>query len=89
MFGINFDEEHNSAQAPLLLNAAYRPFEGDIETMVDKMTGDQLNGRWMLVAQHLACWSTLWAPHLKDVLPSIDLLLTQLIHAEALLHEYA
>ena len=89
VFGINFDEEHNSAQAPLLLNAAYRPFEGDIETMVDGMTGDQLNGRWMLVAQHLACWSTLWAPHLKDVLPSIDLLLTQLIHAEALLHEYA
>lgn len=89
VFGVNFDEEFASARGPLVLDAAYRPFEGGLGTMISSLQGPRLNGRWMLVAQHLACWSTLWAPHLKEILPSIDLLLTQLIHAEALLHEYA
>lgn len=89
VFGINFDAEHNSAEGPLILNATYNAFEGDLESMLDSMMEGNLNGRWMLVAQHLACWANLWAPHLKEVLPSIDLLLTQLIHAEALLHQYA
>lgn len=89
VFGVNFDPEIAAAQAPLLLNAAYASFEGDVESMLNAMQPPQLNGRWMLVAQHLSCWATLWAPHLAHILPSIDLLLTQLIHAEALLHSYA
>lgn len=89
VFGVNFDEQIASADAPLVLNAAYRPFEGGLKEMMASLQGPRLNGRWMLVAQHLACWATLWAPHLKEILPSIDLLLTQLIHAEALLYEYA
>ena len=89
VFGVNFDDEIASAAGPLVLNAAYRPFEGELSEMISSLQGPRLNGRWMLVAQHLACWSTLWAPHLKEILPSIDLLLTQLIHAEALLYEYA
>ena len=89
VFGVNFDQEFASAQGPLILDAAYRPFEGGLSEMISSLQGPHLNGRWMLVAQHLACWSTLWAPHLKEILPSIDLLLTQLIHAEALLYEYA
>lgn len=89
VFGVNFDPEIEAAQAPLLLNAAYASFEGDVESMLDAMQTPHLNGRWMLVAQHLSCWATLWAPHLAHILPSIDLLLTQLIHAEALLHSYA
>ena len=89
VFGVNFDPEIAAAQAPLLLNAAYASFEGDVESMLNAMQPPHLNGRWMLVAQHLSCWATLWAPHLAHILPSIDLLLTQLIHAEALLHSYA
>jgi shikimate 5-dehydrogenase len=89
VFGVNFDSEIAAAQAPILLNAAYTSFEGDIERMLDAMQTPHLNGRWMLVAQHLSCWATLWAPHLAHILPSIDLLLTQLLHAEALLHSYA
>ena len=89
VFGVNFDAEHASAQAPLILNAGYGPFEGDVESMLSSMCVPALNGRWMLVAQHLSCWATLWAPHLRDILPSIDLLLTQLIHAEGLLFAYA
>ena len=64
IFGVNFDPEIASAQAPLLLNAAYASFEGDVESMLDAMQTPHLNGRWMLVAQHLSCWATLWAPHL-------------------------
>lgn len=89
VFAVNFDSEYNSAEAPVILNATYRPFHGDVEAMLSSMMATGLNGRWLLVAQHLACWSELWAPHLREVLPSIDLLLTQLIHAEALLNEYA
>ena len=89
VFGVNFDPEIAAAQAPLLLNATYASFEGDVESMLNAMQPPHLNGRWMLVAQHLSCWATLWAPHLAHILPSIDLLLTQLIHAEALLHSYA
>ena len=89
VFGVNFDAELASAQAPFILNADYRPFEGDVESMLSSMCVPSLNGRWMLVAQHLSCWATLWAPHLRDILPSIDLLLTQLIHAEGLLSAYA
>ena len=89
VFAVNFDSEYNSAEAPLILNATYQAFHGDVETMLSSMMATGLNGRWLLVAQHLACWSELWAPHLREVLPSIDLLLTQLIHAEALLNEYA
>ena len=89
VFGVNFDSEIAAAQAPILLNAAYASFEGDVESMLDAMQTPHLNGRWMLVAQHLSCWATLWAPHLAHILPAIDLLLTQLVHAEALLHSYA
>ena len=89
VFGVNFDAEIASAQAPFILNADYGPFEGDVESMLSSMCAPSLNGRWMLVAQHLSCWATLWAPHLRDILPSIDLLLTQLIHAEGLLSTYA
>ena len=89
VFAVNFDAEYNSAEAPVILNATYRPFQGDTEAMLSSMMAAGLNGRWLLVAQHLACWSELWAPHLREILPSIDLLLTQLIHAEALLSQYA
>jgi shikimate 5-dehydrogenase len=89
VFGVNFDAELGTAAGPLVLDAWYQPFSGDLETMLQLTGGRRLNGRWMLVAQHLACWEHLWAPHLKDVLPSIDLLLTQLLHAEALLNQYA
>ena len=89
VFGLNFDSELNAANAPIVVNAAYQPLTGDLDSMMASMIDGELNGRWLLVAQHLACWKTLWAPHLEDFLPSIDLLLTRLIHAEAHLHHYA
>ena len=57
VFGVNFDPEIAAAQAPLLLNAAYASFEGDVESMLNAMQPPHLNGRWMLVAQHLSCWA--------------------------------
>lgn len=89
VFGVNFDSELNAAEAPIVVNAVYHPSEGDLDSILAAMIGTELDGRWLLVAQHLACWETLWAPHLEDFLPSIDLLLTRLIHAEAHLRQYA
>jgi hypothetical protein len=42
----------------------------------------------MLIAQHLECWRQLWAPQYIDYLPSIELLMTKLIHAEIVLSSY-
>jgi hypothetical protein len=46
-----------------------------------------LDGRWMLVAQHLEAWRSLWAPELCDVLPSISELMADLLAVEAMMGE--
>jgi len=73
----------------LMLRAAYRPMEGSFEERVSACSSPCLDGRWLLAAQHLACWRHLWAPEHASSLPSLDLLLTRLVKAESLLAEYA
>lgn len=48
----------------------------------------QYDGRWLLVAQHLMAWKYLWAPHQSDDLPSVELLLKQLIESEKVLRSF-
>jgi hypothetical protein len=63
--------------------------EGTVDERVALIGGEVLDGRWLLVAQHLACWRQLWAPERRDDLPSLGLLLTRLLEAECVLSSYA
>ena len=71
-----------------LLKSTYGPMEGGMSERVEAITENGLDGRWLLVAQHLACWRKLWAPERSADLPSLGLLLTQLLEAECVLATY-
>ena len=92
-FAIDFDGqgEHDDAisSCKIRLNPRYKILEGDIDSRIEHLLGTPLDGRWMLVAQHLESWRRLWAPQYAAYLPSIGLLLTQLVHAETVLNSYA
>jgi hypothetical protein len=75
--------------ADVVLHASYSNMEGALDERVDRIIAMPLDGRWLLVAQHLACWKHLWAPERKADLPSLELLLNRLIVAETTLSEYA
>ena len=77
------------SDARLVLKAAYTPMTGSLEARLKQLSSPHLDGRWLLVAQHLACWRHLWAPERREELPSLSLLLTRLLHAETVLGEYA
>ena len=92
-FAVDFDGDER--QKPLFescslrLNPRYQRVDGDIESGITSLLTSPLDGRWMLVAQHLEAWRRLWAPQYDVYLPSIGLLLTQLVHAENILRTYA
>jgi len=95
---INFDGgEINEVQdakkiqdkAKVIFEAPYSQMHGTAEQRIDSLTQGPFNGRWLLVSQHLECWSNFWAPQLGDMLPSIGLLMTKLAYAEAVIEEYA
>ena len=92
-FMVNF-EKGGASDSPfpecdLRLNPTYGPQSGDLESRFSTLLSRPLDGRWMLVAQHLEAWKRLWTPQYADFLPSLELLLTQLVHAENLLANYA
>lgn len=92
-FAVDFDDD--SKHIPSLQSCAlqliprYSALEGDYEQRVQLMQLLPLDGRWMLTAQHLEAWRHLWAPQYAHYLPSLGLLLTQLLHAENVLFENA
>lgn len=86
---VNFEPADVNAEHPNLLNGIYVEMEGPAEERLRQLAQPPYDGRWLLVAQHLACWRWLWAPELADSLPSLDLLLTRLVEAETTLAEYA
>ena len=73
----------------VLLRATYSPMRGSYDSRIKQLSTPHLDGRWLLAAQHLACWRTLWAPELGDRLPTLDLLLSRLLMAESVLESYA
>lgn len=85
---VDFDGTGGEAHASLL-KSTYAPMEGSTELRIKAMVSRPLDGRWLLVAQHLACWRTLWAPERADDLPTLGHLLTQLLEAETVLASYA
>lgn len=92
-FAVDFDNcpslPEYFTDSNLILKPSYQSMEGDVEQRIQALCHPYLDGRWMLVSQHLEAWSQLWAPQFREYLPSIDLLLTQLVHAENLLSTYA
>lgn len=86
---VDFDGTFEGQADAVLLNASYHAMEGSLEERIAAMMGNELDGRWLLVAQHLACWRRLWAPERAEDLPSLGLLLTRLLEAECVLSSYA
>ena len=86
---VNFESGMPVFDADVVLHASYSNMEGALDERVDRILAMPLDGRWLLVAQHLACWKHLWAPERKADLPSLELLLNRLIVAETTLSEYA
>lgn len=85
----NQQEEVSNIAAKFILQSKYEPTTGTIDERLQAINKANLDGRWLLVAQHLECWKQLWAPQLAEFFPSIELLMTKLIHAETVLASYS
>jgi|TARA_B110000495_G_scaffold81363_1_gene69897 hypothetical protein len=59
----------------------YEPMEGDFDSRI-KHLASVADGRWLLCAQHLHSWASIWAPKYTDYLPSLSLLMTRLVAVE-------
>ncbi len=71
------------------LNPFYFPLRGSIDERMEYLStvSDVIDGRWMLAAQHLECWRSLWTPHFTDHLPTLEQLLTWLVVVESRLEQ--
>lgn len=74
-FVVNFDDDGGD------ISVRYEKMGGDFESRVNYLSSNA-DGRWLLCAQHLHSWATLWAPQYTEKLPSLSLLMTRLIAAE-------
>lgn len=74
-FVINFDEDGGD------LSVRYGKMEGDFDSRIEYLANNA-DGRWLLCAQHLYSWASLWAPRYIDELPSLSLLMTRLVAVE-------
>ena len=91
-FDLVFDAEGSykvDSNSNYILNPAYSPMKGSLEERFERLLPDckQIDGRWMLAAQHLESWRSLWAPNLSQSLPSLEQLMTWLISMEYKLEE--
>ncbi|MGB0283653.1 MAG: hypothetical protein ACPGGI_01275 [Candidatus Poseidoniaceae archaeon] len=82
VLGIDFDGAGEDLEASRHLTPSYQGKAAHAEGSLD---GPRIDGRWMLVAQHLEAWRILWAPELQAILPSIPDLMEDLVAVEALL----
>lgn len=74
-FSIDFDTDCGD----LLVN--YQKMSGNFESRISYLANNP-DGRWLLCAQHLCSWASMWAPKYADLLPSLSLLMTRLVAAE-------
>ena len=86
---VDFDGTLEGKADAICLNSSYNPMKGSVDERVAAIVQNGLDGRWLLVAQHLACWRRLWAPERAGDLPDLGLLLTRLLEAECVLSSYA
>ena len=89
---INFDNDsvpQNVTVRGFVMRATYHAIDGGLEQRIAKISDEVIDGRWFLAAQHLECWSQLWAPQVADLLPTLDLLVSMLVTAESVLASYS
>jgi hypothetical protein len=81
---IDFENQELEAEG-LALNAKYDTMHGSYKERVEKLAdvASGIDGRWLLAAQHLVSWSTLWRPDIPHKLPDLGLLLARLASVEA------
>ena len=84
VLGIDFDGDGGGLKAGKHLAPVYQNKALHAGVSLDE---DCLDGRWMLVAQHLEAWRILWAPELEHALPSISELMDDLLALEVLLDD--
>ena len=87
VFDLIIDTEGSLEQVmagTIQLNPVYSPLRGSIDERMEYLSkvNDTIDGRWMLAAQHLECWRSLWTPHFSDHLPTLEQLLTWLVVVE-------
>ncbi|MAR47048.1 MAG: hypothetical protein CMA41_04515 [Euryarchaeota archaeon] len=71
------------------LNPAYAPLEGSLQERLEHLSIESsgIDGRWMLAAQHLESWRSLWTPDHAQHLPTLEQLMTWLLSVEYKLEE--
>ena len=82
---IDFDGTYDSnINAKRTLTPDYVPLSGsfDEQELILSTMNTTIDGRWMLVGQHLESWRRLWAPQCAEHLPSLDQLLSWLFDCE-------
>ncbi len=80
-FGVDVDGGEDLLDAPCVLYPAYRV--GDAPRGGGRLASSEIDGRWMLAAQHLEAWSRCWAPDVAPFLPDVPRLVEDLLALEA------
>ena len=80
-FDLLIDTEGTLDELPeskFILHPNYTSIDGTLEQRFDRLSlqNHQIDGRWMLAAQHLESWRCLWTPSLIEHLPSLEQLMT-------------
>ena len=76
---LDLEPQENSDRG---FKVTYRPMSGDVDSRIEHLS-KIADGRWLLCAQHLQSWAKLWSPECTPYLPSLELLMTRLVYAEA------
>jgi hypothetical protein len=89
-FHVDFDQTlgdpplNGVSDADIHLISAYDSM--DCSRIIERTeNGLRLDGRWLLVAQHLDAWARLYCPEAAHLLPGLGLTMTRLIAAESAL----
>ncbi|MEE2747493.1 MAG: hypothetical protein VX473_03385 [Candidatus Thermoplasmatota archaeon] len=77
-------DSNHSTDADLHLISSYN--SQDVGVVIEQYdSGIKLDGRWLLVAQHLDAWSRLFSPEASHLLPGLGLTMTRLLAMESAL----
>ena len=82
---IDFDDTYDGTlSAKRTLKPDYLPLDGSREEreLTLSVENATIDGRWMLVGQHLESWRRLWTPQCAEYLPSLEQLMSWLFECE-------
>jgi shikimate 5-dehydrogenase len=82
---IDFDGTYDGTlNAKRTLRPDYLPLNGSLEEqeLTLSVQNSTIDGRWMLVGQHLESWRRLWVPQCAEHLPTLEQLMSWLFNCE-------